>query len=307
MKPYYSVVAPIYNEEGNIEELTRRLDSVLEATAKPYEIIFINDGSQDRSLDLMLLLAKKNKNIRLLNFSRNFGQQAAVTAGLEHTSGEIIVTLDADLQDPPELLTDFFKKIAEGYDVVYGVSIKRNDPPLRKFFFDSYYFIIDKLSPIKFPRNAGIFAAMRKNVVTVLLSISERSRFIPGLRSWVGFKQIGVPYEKPERFAGQGQPLAKLFRMGFDSLFSFSYIPLRLATYLGLLVSFGAFLAILQVLYQKLVAGTAILGWASPLISTLFIGGVQLLILGIIGEYLGRIYDEVKHRPYYIISEKIGF
>lgn len=307
-KPIYSIVIPAYNEEGNIDELHRRLSSVFETHGKSYEIIVVNDGSIDATLHKLKLLQKKDKHLKVVNLSRNFGQQAAIAAGLETSSGGVIVTLDADLQDPPELLPGFFAKIDEGFEVVYGISIKRNDPWFRKLLFEAYYQTMDRFSPVKFPRNVGIFAVMTRNVVEVLLSMQERNRFIPGQRSWVGFKQVGVPYEKPKRFSGkEAQNLSKLFRMGFDSLFSFSYVPLRIATYLGLIVSFFAFLAILQVLYQKLVAGTAILGWASPLIATLFIGGVQLMILGIIGEYLGRIYDEVKRRPYYVISEKIGF
>ena len=302
------MVIPDFNEEVNIDELHRRLANVLEAGEKSYEIIVVNDGSKDSTLHKLVSLQKKDKHLKIINLSRNFGQQAALAAGLDASCGSVVATLDADLQDPPELLPNFFAKLDEGYDVVYGVSTKRNDPWIRKVLFEGYYQIMDRFSPVKFPRNVGIFAAMRRSVVEVLLSMQERNRFIPGLRSWIGFKQVGISYEKPKRFAGkEAQSLSKLFQMGFDSLFSFSYVPLRLATYLGLVVSFFAFLAILQVLYQKLVAGTAILGWASPLISTLFIGGVQLLILGILGEYLGRIYDEVKRRPYYVISEKIGF
>jgi polyisoprenyl-phosphate glycosyltransferase len=303
-----SVVIPVFNEEGNVEELYRRLTQVLNSVTDSYEIITVNDGSQDTTLSKLLDLQCKDKRLKIINFSRNFGQQAAITAGLEASSGEIVATLDADLQDPPELLPEFLAKLDQGFDVAYGVSVKRNDPPLRKFLFDSYYRVMDRLSPIKFPRHVGIFALMKRRVVEVLLAMQERNRFVPGLRSWVGFKQTGIPYEKPKRFAGkETQSLAKLFKMGFDSLFSFSYVPLRLATYLGLLVSSFAFLVIVQVLYQKLIAGTAILGWASSLTATLFIGGVQLVILGIIGEYLGRIYDEVKRRPYYIISDKLGF
>lgn len=307
-KQKISIVIPVFNEEKNIRELYLRLSGVLGNIGLSYEIILVNDGSMDGSLDLIRIIAKEDPKIKCVSLSRNFGQQAALTAGLELASGDCIVTMDADLQDPPELIPKFFDKIKEGFDVVYGVSIKRNDPLIRKLLFNSYYFVMDRLSPIKFPRNAGIFAVMKQRVVETLLQLSERNRFVPGLRIWIGFKQVGLPYEKAKRFAGkETQTLSKLFRMGFDSLFSFSYVPLRLATYLGLLVSVVAFIIILDVLYQKLYAGTAILGWASPLVATLFIGGVQLIILGIIGEYLGRIYDEVKRRPNFIISEKIGF
>lgn len=306
--PHYSVVIPVYNEEGNLAELHKQLTAVMAKLGKPYEIICTNDASTDKSLQILETLAKKDPNLKIINLSRNFGQQAAVTAGLENSSGDIVATIDADLQDPPELLPKFFQKIAEGFDVVYGVSEKRNDPPVRKLLINCYYLVMDKFSSYKLPRNAGIFAVMTKPVVTTLLAITERNRFLPALRAWTGFNQTGLSYEKPARFAGhETQSFPKLLRLGLDSLFSFSYVPLRLATYLGLFVSFLAFLALADVLLQKLVFGTAILGWASPLVSTLFIGGVQLIILGIIGEYLARIYDEVKKRPYYVVREKIGF
>lgn len=308
MKANLSAIIPVYNEQGNILELYKRLKPVLEKEDKNHELIFVNDASKDKTHLLIKELHSRDPRVKLINLSRNFGQQAAVTAGLEVCTGEVVVTMDADLQDPPEVLPDFFAKLKEGFNVAYSISVKRSDPPFRRFLFDSYYFVMDKLSPVKFPRNAGIFAVMDRQVVDTLLTISERNRFVPALRTWIGYKQIGIPFEKPKRFSGEeSQSITKLFKMGFDSLFSFSYVPLRLATFLGLIVSLGAFIAILQVLYQKLIAGTAILGWSSPLIATLFIGGVELVILGIVGEYLGRIYDEVKRRPYYVISEKIGF
>ncbi len=305
---YYSIVIPVYNEEGNLTELHRQLSAVLKDKNRPYEMIFVNDGSKDKSLSVLLELNGKDKKVKIINLSRNFGQQAAVMAGLEAAKGEVVVTTDADLQDPPEILGQMLEKINQGYDVVYGVSKVRRDPPLRKFLFGLYYFLMCKLSSVPMPRNAGIFAVMRRPVVEALLNLPERNRFIPALRVWVGFRQLGFEYEKPPRFAGkESQNFTKLMKMGFDAIFSFSYIPLRLATYVGFAVSIFAFLVILDVLYSKLVAGTAVLGWASPLVSTLFLGGIQLLILGIIGEYLGRIYDEVKQRPYYVVAQKVGF
>lgn len=304
----YSIVVPVYNEEANLNELYKQLLSNLQKKKKSLEIIFVNDGSRDRSLEILTSLALKDKQIKIINLSRNFGQQAAVMAGLEASSGEVVATIDADLQDPPEILMQMIDKIGGGYDVVYGVSKNRRDPPIRKFFFNSYYFFMDRLSAFPIPKNAGIFAVMRRPVIDAINTLPERNRFIPALRAWVGFKQCAFAYEKPARFSGkEAQNFSKLFKMGMDAIFSFSYVPLRLATYLGLAVSLFSFIVILDVLYAKLVADTAILGWASPLISTLFIGGVQLLILGIIGEYLGRIYDEVKQRPTYVISQKIGF
>lgn len=308
MTPYYSVVIPVYNEEANLGELYRQLLAMLKIKDKTYEIIFINDGSKDKSLSILSALNKKDKQVKVVNLSRNFGQQAAVMAGLESAAGEIVATVDADLQDPPEVLSQMLDRVEEGYDVIYGISSSRRDPPVRKLMFNLYYFFMDRLSSFKLPKHAGIFAVMRRPVVATLLTLPERNRWIPALRAWVGFKQLGFSYQKPARFAGrEAQSFSKLFKMGMDAIFSFSYVPLRLATYLGLAVSFFSFVVIIDVLYAKLVVGTAILGWASPLVSTLFIGGVQLLILGIIGEYLGRIYDEVKQRPTYVISQKIGF
>lgn len=307
-RPVLSIAVPLFNEEKNVGELYRRLRVVLEKIGGTYEIVFANDGSTDGTLEKLLELRKKDKDVKIVSLSRNFGQQAAVTAALDHTSGEIVVTMDADLQDPPELLPRFLEKIHEGFDVVYGVSRTRNDPFLRKFLFKAYYRVMDRLSSFPLPENVGIFAVMRRPVVDTLLSISERNRFLPALRAWVGYKQVGIPYEKPARFAGKApQTLSKLLRMGLDALFSFSYVPLRLATILGILVTGGAFLVALNVLYQKYIAHTAIVGWSGPMLSVVIIGGAQLVILGIVGEYLGRIYDEVKRRPYYIVSQKIGF
>lgn len=308
MKTDYSVVIPVYNEEQNLLELYRRLTLVLKSQKKTYEVIFVDDGSIDKSPAILISLTKTDKKVKLVTLSRNFGQQASVTAGLEHTSGEVVITIDADLQDPPELLPNFFSKINDGYDVVYGISKTRTDPVVRKFLFDAYYLLMDKFSVYKLPKNVGIFAVMRRPVVTILLSFREQNRWLPALRSWIGFKQIGISYQKPERFAGQApQTFSKLFKMGLDAFFSFSYVPLRLATLLGMIITIMAFFIGLDVLYQKYVTHTAITGWSGPMLSIVIIGGAQLIILGIIGEYLGRIYDEVKRRPYYIISGKIGF
>lgn len=307
-KILYSIVIPVFNEEKNIPELYKRLSKVLQKLDGEGEFIFVDDGSTDHSLEIIKKLNQQDQGVKIVSLSRNFGQQAAVTAGLGESSGEIIATIDADLQDPPELLPEFLAKIDQGYDVVYGVSKIRKDPLLRKLMFALYYQVMDHLSAYPLPKNVGIFALMRRPVVETLLSINERNRFLPALRSWVGFKQIGVPYEKPKRFAGKApQTLEKLFKMGLDALFSFSYVPLRLATFLGVLVTIMAFFVGLNVLYQKYIAHTAITGWSGPMLSIVIIGGAQLIILGIIGEYLGRIYDEVKRRPYYIIAQKIGF
>ncbi len=303
-----SIAVPFYNEEKNIHEFFKRTIAVLSELKKSYEIVAVDDGSKDDTQEALLELQKKDKNIKIVSLSRNFGHEAAVTAALDNTSGDVVVLMDGDLQDAPEFIPTMLEKIDEGYDVVFAQHDKRKDPSSRKFLFKSFYYLMDKLSSYKFPLEVGAFSVMTRPVVDVLSQMTEQNRYVAGLRAWVGFKQTAVVYEKQARFAGTApQTFTKLLKMGLDALFSFSYVPLRLATFLGLFVSLLAFLAIAYVLLQKLVFGTAILGWASPLVSTLFIGGVQLIILGIIGEYLARIYDEVKRRPYYVISKKTGF
>lgn len=305
--PDLSIAVPFYNEEKNINEFFKRLLPVLTNLKKTYEIVAVDDGSSDNTLSELVELQKKHKHIKIVSLTRNFGHEPAVTAALDNTEGEVVVLMDGDLQDAPEFIPKMLEKLNEGYDVVYAQHDKRNDPALRKFFFKTFYVFMNKFSSYKVPLEAGAFSAMRRPVVDVLTSLTERNRYVAGLRAWVGFNQIGVPYEKQARIAGKApQTFSKLLKMGLDALFSFSYVPLRIATLLGLLVSVIAFIAIINVLLQKLVFGTAILGWASPLVSILFIGGVQLIILGIIGEYLARIYDEVKKRPYYVVSKKLS-
>lgn len=303
-----SVAVPFYNEEKNISEFYERIKKVLESLKQSYEIVAVNDGSRDGTLEKLLDISKKDKAVKVVSLSRNFGLEAATTAALEHTSGEVVVLMDGDLQDAPEFIPTLLTKIEEGYDVVFAQHNKRKDPVFRQFLFSGFYAVMDLVSSYRLPLEAGHFSIMRRNVVEVLCQMGERNRYVAGLRSWVGFKQVAVDYEKQPRFAGKApQTLPKLFKMGMDAMFSFSYVPLRVATYLGLVVSLVAFIAIADVLYAKFVAGTAILGWASPLVAILFIGGVELLILGIVGEYLARIYDEVKKRPYYVVAKKIGF
>lgn len=303
-----SIAVPLYNEEQSVTELFRRLQIVLGGLNYRYEIVMVNDGSRDKTLTILEKLRTKDKRLKIVSLSRNFGREAAVTAGLDCTSGDMVVIMDGDLQDAPEFIPSLLTKLQEGFDVVYAKHEKRHDPTMRLALFKVFYFVLDRLSSFPIPTEVGTFSVLRRPVVNVLSGLTERNRYLSGLRAWVGFKQVGVYYEKQPRFAGKApQTVGKLMKMGLDALFSFSYIPLRLATYLGLLVSAFAFLMILDVLYQKFFTQAAILGWASPLISTLFIGGVELLMLGIIGEYLARIYDEVKRRPYYVVAQKIGF
>ncbi|KKU92440.1 MAG: Glycosyl transferase, family 2 [Microgenomates group bacterium GW2011_GWA1_48_10] len=307
-KTELSIATILHNEEANVVELHRRLSTVLKTLNKTHEIILVDDGSTDRTLDKLKTLRQKDRSIKIISLSRNFGIEAAATAALDHTSGEMVVLMDGDLQDAPEFIPSLLNKIGQGYDVVYAQHPKRKDTLVKQALFGSFYRLMDKLADYKFPVDVGHFSVMRRPVVDVLTQMTERNRFIAGLRAWVGFKQTGILYEKQARFAGKPpQTFKKLLKMGFDALFSFSYIPLRVATLMGLLVAIGTIIVIINVLYQKFVVNTAIIGWAGPMLSILIIGGVQLFILGIIGEYLARIYDEVKRRPYYIVSEKIGF
>lgn len=302
-----SVAIPLYNEEKNVDELFRRLTKVVTKISKSFEFIVVDDGSTDKTLEKLIKISKKNSRLKILSLSRNFGHEAALTAAIDHSKGNIVISMDGDLQDSPEFIPNLISGLESGYDVAFAQHFRRSDPLFRKILFIAFYRFMGKLASYPIPLHAGSFSAMRRPVVNSLCQMTEHNRYISGLRAWVGYKQIAVEYEKMPRFAGTPQQtLSKLIRMGSDALFSFSYIPLRLATFLGLLVSFVAFIVIIDVLYQKLVAGTAIIGWASPLISILFIGGIQLIILGIVGEYIGRIYDEIKKRPNYIVKQKIG-
>ena len=306
--PELSIALPFYNEEKNVDELYRRLKKVLNSLGRTYEIVAVNDGSTDQTLKQLERLNKKDKNVKVVSLSRNFGLEAAVTAALDHTSGQVVILMDSDLQDAPEFIPNLLSKLDEGFDVVYASHPRRHDPSLMLLFTKVFFVLLDRLASYQLPKDVGHFCAMRRPVVTVLSSLSERNRFVSGLRAWVGFRQVGIIYEKQSRFAGkQSQTFNKLVSMAFDALFSFSYIPLRLATLFGLLVVIGTVLVTVDVLYQKFVVHTAIIGWAGPMLSILIVGGAQLVILGILGEYLGRIYDEVKRRPYYIVSDKIGF
>jgi len=303
-----SIAIPLYNEGENVPELYRRLKLIVKEQNKSYEVVFANDGSQDNTLEELVRLHKLDRNVKIVSLSRNFGHEAAVTAALDNTCGETVVLMDGDLQDAPEFIPQLLSKLDEGYDIVYAQHPRRNDSLLMRLCTWSFYLLLDKLASYKLPMDVGAFSAMRRPVVDVLSAMSERNRFVAGLRAWVGFHQTGVEYEKQARFSGRPvQTFAKLLRMGLDALFSFSYLPLRLATILGLVVTVGSFFVTLNVLYQKYIAQTAIIGWSGPMLSILIIGGAQLVMLGIVGEYLGRIYDEVKRRPYYIVSARIGF
>jgi polyisoprenyl-phosphate glycosyltransferase len=304
----YSIIIPIYNEQLTLPELHTRLTRALASLDAPYEVIMIDDGSADASFQLMTQIHNQDNRFKIIRFSRNFGHQIAITAGMDLAEGDAIILMDGDLQDPPELLPQMIQKWHEGYHVVYTVKKSRKENPLKRLAFTAFYRVLHTLSSIKIPMDAGNFSLMDRKVIEVLKQTPERHRYISGLRAWAGFRQIGIEYDRSARFAGEPQmSIRRLFGLAFDGIFSFSNIPLRAAAYVGFVSAIVAFLGGLFVIYEKLFTNKAILGWASTIVTITFLGGLTLMTLGIIGEYIGRIYDEVKQRPLYVISEGLGF
>ncbi|HCS74893.1 MAG TPA: glycosyltransferase [Clostridiales bacterium] len=304
-----SIIVPMYNEEDVIEETYQRLKKVMDQTGESYELLFVNDGSKDRSAQIISELARIDESIRLIDFSRNFGHQIAVTAGLDYVQGQAIVIIDADLQDPPEVIPRMLEKWREGYDVVYGKRLKRQgETVFKKASAHIYYRVLGALTDGNIPKDTGDFRLIDRKVCEAVKKLPEKNRFLRGMVNWVGFNQTAVEYVRDERWAGETKyPLRKMLKFAADGIFSFTYKPLKLATYIGLLLSAVGFIYLLYVLYQKLFTNTAQTGWASIMAVILVFHGITLVILGIIGEYIGRIYEEVKGRPLYIVKETIGF
>jgi glycosyltransferase involved in cell wall biosynthesis len=296
-------IVPIYNEEAILPELHRRLTSVLGALPYDWRILYVDDGSADGSPDLLAEFAGKDPRVCALHLARNFGQQPAIAAGLAASEGDAVVLLDGDLQDPPEVIPDLVKRWEDGYEVVFAVKEKRKESAFKRAMFKAFYLLLGKLSSVEIPPNAGNFSLMDRSVVDAVNAMPEHHRYISGLRAYAGGRQTGVVFERAARHAGEPrQSPRKLLRMGFDALFAFSEVPLRLATLAGFVVSGIAFIVLLRVLWARLVSGTAIEGWASVMTSVLFIGGIQLIAIGVIGEYIGRIYNESKRRPAWIVA-----
>lgn len=302
-----SIVIPVYNEEGNIFPVYRELKKILPKISKSFEIIFVDDGSNDDTYLKLSELSKTSKRIKVISFSRNFGQMAAVEAGLQKTTGDIVALMDADLQDPPKILLKMYKKIQEGFDVVYGVKKNRKENKLRVFLFTSFYKIFDKITQYNFPLDAGTYSMMNRKIVDLLVDMPEKNKYISGLRSWAGYKQTGIIYARDKRYSGKQATYSRLFRLALDGIFSFSYLPLRLASILGFATAFLSLISILFVIFARFYFNFGIIGWASTMSAILLFSGVQLITLGIIGEYLARIYDEVKGRPKFIIKDQINF
>lgn len=308
-RPTLSVVAPVFNEEAILHELYRRLSAVLDGAGLDWELVLINDGSRDRSLAIMRELNAADPRVKVVSFARNFGHQVAITAGADFAQGEAVCIIDADLQDPPEVILDLLAKWREGYEVIYAVRSEREGETwFKEFTAKAFYRIIYRITDINIPMDTGDFRLMDRKVVQALRTMREKHRFMRGMSVWVGFKQTGVHYKRAARFAGETKyPLKKMLKFALDGITSFSYFPLQLATYIGFAAAAVAILGAIVAVILRLAGGHALLGQATTLVAVLFLGGVQLISLGIIGEYLGRIYDEVKGRPLYIVGESLGF
>ena len=305
MKIAYSIIAPIYNEIDNLPELYRRVKEVMDSSGEPWELILVDDGSTDGSTDKIRELAEKDKIIRPVIFARNFGHQVAITAGWDYARGDAIVIIDADLQDPPEVILELAKKWKEGYEVVYAVRGEREGESWFKLWTASlFYRLIYQITDVKIPVDTGDFRLMDRKVVNVLKQMKERHRFPRGMSAWVGFKQIGVTYKRAARHAGVTKyPFRKMLRLAVNAITGFSYFPLQVATYFGFVSAGISIFAIPVVIVMRMAGNGAFFGQATTLISVLFLGGVQLISLGILGEYVGRLYDEAKGRPLYIVRD----
>ncbi len=305
MKPTYSIIAPIFNELENLPELYRRVREVMDATGEPWELILVDDGSSDGSTEKIRELAQNDQRVRPVIFARNFGHQIAITAGWDYARGEAIVIIDADLQDPPELIPELAQKWKEGYEVVYAVRAEREGETwFKKTTAALFYRLIRWITDVDIPLDAGDFRLMDRKVVNVLKQMRERHRFPRGMSAWVGFRQVGVSYKRAPRFAGETKyPFRKMLKLALNAITGFSYFPLQVATYFGFVSAALAILAIPVVIYLRMTGSQAFFGQATTLIAVLFLGGVQLISLGILGEYIGRIYDEAKGRPLYIVRE----
>jgi dolichol-phosphate mannosyltransferase len=306
-----SVVVPVYFEEAVISEFYRRAVDALAPLTPEFrlEFIFVNDGSTDRTLEILLSLREKDPRVKIIHFSRNFGHQVAVTAGLDHASGDVVAIIDADLQDPPEVILEMIAKWKEGFKVVYGVRAERKGETAFKLISaKAFYRVIGRLSDVKIPMDTGDFRIMDRTVVTALRKLREESRYVRGMISWLGYRQCGVTYARDARFAGTTKyPLRKMVRFALNGITSFSEKPLVFATWIGSMITFGGFLLLVYIVTSKLLhPASASAGWASLMAVIIFFGGVQLLSLGILGQYVGRIYREVKRRPLYIVENEWG-
>jgi dolichol-phosphate mannosyltransferase len=312
--PLLSLVIPCYNEQEVLPILQQRLEEALARLGVSWEVILVDDGSRDRTLELLAAAHQREPRFKVIGLSRNFGHQAAVLAGLRYAAGSAIAILDADLQDPPDLLGDCLERWRQGYQVVFGVRRSRKESVLRRAGYSAFYRLLRLVAEVDLPPDSGDFCLIDRRVADVLLRMPERNIFVRGMRAWAGFRQIGIPYERPARSAGRTKySFVRLLRLAFDGIFAFSAAPLRLATWLGLFVVGLCFLGAAFVVVWRIFGFTFmgstyrdIPGWAAGVVSVLFLGGVQLLLLGVLGEYLARIYGEVKQRPRWVVSTTLG-
>ena len=307
-RPLLSVVVPVFNEEEGVRAFHERASAAVRTLEDlDWEIVYVDDGSRDRSYALLAELARAEPRVRVVKFSRNFGHQIAITAGIDHARGDAVVVIDADLQDPPEVIPAMVAKWREGFDVVYGVrASRRGDSAGKRITASVFYRLLGRVAGIKIPVDVGDFRLMSRRIVTSFRTLREKDRFVRGLVAWLGFRQTGVSYDRDPRFAGETKyPYRKMIRFAHDGLVSFSTVPLRLATWLGYVASILAFLYLASVFVQKAL-GHTVQGWATIMVAMLFLGGVQLICLGIMGEYIGRIFNEIKPRPMYVVEETLG-
>jgi len=304
-----SVVVPCFNEQDVIRETHGRLSACLKQLAVAYEIVYVDDGSRDKTFAILADIQRGDPNVRTLRFSRNFGHQIAVSAGLDASTGDAIVIIDADLQDPPELIGEMLAKWQEGYEVVYGQRVQREgETTFKKVTAYVFYRVLNGLSDTPIPRDTGDFRLISRRVADVVRGMDERDRFLRGMISWVGFRQCALPYRRAPRFAGETKyPLIKMIRFANDGIMSFSIQPLRAATWLGMAAAAMAMTGIVYALLVRLLTDFWVSGWTFLIIAILFLGGVQLVVLGVIGEYIGRLYLQAKKRPLYVVDQRLGF
>lgn len=308
-----SIVIPIYNEEENIHELYNRLTAVLEKlsdnegfSTDSYEIIMVDDGSTDNSWPIIKTINETDARVKGISFSRNFGHHISITAGLDYASGDAVVLMDGDLQDPPEEIPKLFEKLKQGYDLVYGIRQQRHDPVLKKVSSYLFWWLLRRFSGVDMPQGQTMLRIMSRRLVNTIKEMREYARFVHGIMAWAGFKSITVEVKHAERLKGRSKyNIPKMFKLAFHAITSFSTVPLRLATYTGLVSSFISIIVGIYFIYLKIFYNIPVLGYASIIVSIFFVGGIQLLMLGIFGEYVGRTYQEVQRRPMYIIDKKL--
>ncbi|RUS47787.1 glycosyltransferase family 2 protein [Cohnella sp. AR92] len=306
---FLSVVVPMYNEEEVIETTYRRLTTALDPIGETYELVFVNDGSRDNTAKIVRRIGAEDPRVKMVDFSRNFGHQIAVTAGMDYSSGRVVALIDADLQDPPELIPEMIAKWREGYDVIYGQRIARKGESFfKKWTAAMFYRLLRSMTSVSIPVDTGDFRLMDRKVCDALSSMREQSRFIRGMVSWAGFRQTALEYVREERFAGETKyPLRKMIRLSLDAITSFSTKPLKFAGVLGFAMSAIGFIYLLVVIFQHIFTNTTLKGWTSMVVISLLFHGITLMLLGVLGEYIGRTYEEAKRRPLYLVADRLNF